>query len=72
MIAADQPKRSRKKWYRSKTMLFNGAVAALTALEAASGMLQPFLPANAYAMGMVLLAVGNAFLRVVTTEGVGR
>jgi len=53
---------------RSKTMMFNAVVAALAALEPVFGMLQAFLPGNVYAWVSVTLAVGNAILRVVTTQ----
>jgi hypothetical protein len=57
-----------KAWYLSKTLWVNIVVAALTALEAGTGLLQPFLPANFYAMVAVGLPVINAVLRIVTTQ----
>lgn len=59
-----------KPWYRSRTILANAAVAGLVALEAVSGLLQPYLPVNFYAAVAVGLPVLNAMLRVITTEGV--
>lgn len=56
-----------KPWYTSKTILVNALVAALVALEAGTGLLQPFLPANFYAIIAVGLPVINAVLRVVTS-----
>lgn len=57
-----------KSWYLSKTLWVNAVVAALAALEAGTGLLQPFLPANFYAMVAVGLPVVNAVLRIVTTQ----
>lgn len=57
-----------KKWYQSKTIVVNAIVAALAALEAGTGLLQQFLPANFYAMVAVGLPVINAILRVVTSQ----
>lgn len=53
---------------RSKTMVFNVIIAGLLALEPVFGMLQSVLPGNIYAWGSVILAVGNAILRVLTTQ----
>lgn len=58
-----------KAWYQSKTLWVNIIVAALAALEAGTGVLQPFLPANFYAIVAVGLPVVNAVLRIVTTQG---
>lgn len=53
---------------RSKTMWFNAIVAAMASLEAAFGLLQPFIPGNVFAYLTIALTVGNAFLRVLTTQ----
>lgn len=58
-----------KPWYTSKTLWVNAVVAALAALEAGTNVLQPFLPANFYAIVAVGLPVVNAVLRIVTTQG---
>lgn len=58
-----------KPWWQSKTLWVNAIIAALAALEAGTGILQPFLPANFYALIAVGLPVVNALLRVVTTQG---
>lgn len=58
-----------KAWYQSKTLWVNAIVAALAALEAGTGILQPFLPANFYAIVAVGLPVVNAVLRIITTQG---
>jgi len=59
-----------KPWYKSKTILFNAFMAALVALEAVSGLLQPLLPVNVYTAIAVSLPVVNAILRVITTQGI--
>lgn len=56
-----------KPWYQSKTIIVNAIVAALVALEAGTGLLQPYLPGNFYAIIAVGLPVVNAILRVITT-----
>lgn len=58
-----------KKWYESKTLRFNAACAALIALEASLGVIQPLMPVNVYAILSLALTVGNAVLRVITSQG---
>jgi len=53
---------------RSKTMLFNGIVASLAALEGVFNLLQPHMAGNVYAYITIALTVGNAFLRTITVE----
>ena len=55
-----------KPWYMSKTIIVNAIVAALVALEAGTGLLQPYLPGNFYTLMAVGLPVVNAILRVIT------
>lgn len=55
-----------KPWWRSKTLWFNAVVIALATAEASFGVLQPLLPANAYACLTFGLAVGNAVLRFIS------
>lgn len=61
-----------KKWIsriiRSKTMLFNILLATGAALEGVTGVLQTVLPGNVFAWFTVALTVGNAVLRIVTTQ----
>jgi hypothetical protein len=61
-----------KIWFdrciRSKTMLFNAGMAGLIALEGVFNLLQPYVPGNVFAWASVALTVGNAMLRVVTTQ----
>jgi hypothetical protein len=61
-----------KKWYRSKTILFNALMATLIALEASLSQLSSVIPANWYGILATVLAVGNAFLRVITNSGVSK
>ena len=62
----------KKPWYKSKTLILNAVAAGLVALEAGTGMMQPYLPANFYAIVAVGLPVLNAILRVITTQGIGK
>ena len=59
----------KKPWYRSKTLWFNTIVAMLITLEASAHLIQPYVPGNVYAYGMLILTIGNAALRIVTTQG---
>lgn len=59
-----------KSWWKSKTIVINAIAAGLVTLEAGTGLLQPYLPGNFYAIVAVGLPVLNAILRVLTTTGV--
>lgn len=59
----------KKPWWKSKTLWFNAIVGGLAALEASANMIQPYLPGNVYGYGLLLLTIGNAVLRIVTTQG---
>lgn len=61
-----------KPWWASRTLRINALAAALVALEAGTGLLQPLLPVNFYTAVAVGLPVINAVLRVVTTQALGR
>lgn len=61
-----------KKWYLSKTIWFNMIMAGLAAAEASVNLLQPVAGDRAFAYLAVTLAVGNAILRVVSTQGLSR
>ena len=61
-----------KPWWQSKTLWVNAVIAALAALEAGTGLLQPFLPVNFYAAVAVGLPVVNSVLRVITTQGLSK
>lgn len=59
-----------KHWAKSRTLWINAIAAALVALEAGTGLLQPHLPVSLYSAIAVGLPVVNALLRVITTQGV--
>ena len=61
-----------KPWWKSRTLWFNALVAALAALEMSANLIQPFVPGNVYGYGLCLLTMGNAVLRIVTTQGLGK
>lgn len=58
---------TKKSWFKSKTIIFNAAVAALATAEAGTGLLQPLLPVNFYALLVFVLPVVNAALRAITS-----
>ena len=58
-----------KKWYRSKTLWFNVLCSSLVALEGVTGLLQPYVGQSFYVVMCVVLPIGNAMLRVISTEG---
>jgi hypothetical protein len=57
---------------RSKVIWFNAIVAGLAALEAVWSVLSAVVPGNTYAWLTVILTVGNAILRTVTTQALGQ
>lgn len=61
-----------KPWWKSRTLRFNAIIAALAAAESSANLIQPYLPGNVYGYGLMLLTVGNAMLRIVTTQGLGK
>lgn len=61
-----------KKWYKSKTIIFNVIMAGLVALEAGLSQLSAIVPANWYAIIAVILPVGNAMLRIISTTGISK
>lgn len=61
-----------KLWWQSRTLIVNALAAALVALEAGTGLLQPYLPVDFFTAIAVALPVVNAILRVITTQALGR
>lgn len=59
-----------KHWSRSRTLWVNAIAAALVALEAGTGLLQPHLPVSLYTAVALGLPVINAVLRVMTRQAV--
>ena len=63
----------KKPWYTSKTIWLNVAVAALAAVEAATGAMQPVLGDNGvYAIIAGGLPVANMILRAMTSQPIGK
>lgn len=56
-----------KPWYKSKTVWFNAASAALVAVESSIHVLQDVLGPAAYLPIVGLVAAGNIILRTVST-----
>lgn len=59
-----------KKWYHSKTMLFNLLVASMLLIEQNLNFLQPLLPINIYALLSFVVPLVNMWLRIITTKGI--
>lgn len=59
-----------KKWYHSKTLIFNAIVAGLIALEATTNIFKPYVSDLFYVALAVVLPVVNAMLRIVTTQAI--
>jgi hypothetical protein len=59
-----------KKWWKSKTIIFYMVMAGLVTLEATMSQLSTLVPANWYAIISIILPVGNAMLRIITTTGI--
>lgn len=59
-----------KCWWKSRTLWANAIAAALMALEATTGIIQPYVPVNLYVVMAVALPIVNAILRVVTTQAI--
>ena len=57
-----------KRWWRSRTVWFNVAVAVFASLELSLGTLQPVLPAGWYAMAVIVVPLVNIALRRITTQ----
>lgn len=56
-----------KRWWRSRTVWFNVAVAVFASLELSLGVLQPVLSANWFVLISVAVPIINIMLRSVTT-----
>lgn len=59
-----------KKWYHSKTMLFNLLVASMLLIEQNLNLIQPLLPINMYALLSFIVPLVNMWLRIITTQGI--
>ena len=56
-----------KPWYESKTIWLNIAAAALVAVQALTGALQPLLPVDVYQAIAAGLPLANGMLRLLTS-----
>jgi|GEM_PF-6046759 hypothetical protein len=56
-----------KYWGHSKTILFNAAVVLLTVFSEHSDLVKGLLPNMSYNSVMLLVAIGNTYLRFVTS-----
>lgn len=61
-----------KHWSQSKTLRFNLCAALLTVLSEQSGVLQSLLSEGGYVVLTVCIALGNAYLRTITTTALTR
>lgn len=57
-----------KKWYKSRTLIFNALCAGLFALEASMELFKPLVGDKFYPLLAGGLLTVNAMLRTVTTE----
>ena len=61
-----------KKWYKSKTLWFNVAVAIGAAVEASLTLVQGYFDPRVFLALIVLTAGVNVVLRFLTTTGVSK
>lgn len=57
-----------KKWYKSRTLLFNAVAASLLLVEQNLPVLQPLIPINVYTLAGVIIPIVNVWLRVISTK----
>jgi hypothetical protein len=62
----------RKRWWKSKTLWFNTALAIGTVAEANFGMLRERLGPESYLAAVALIAGVNFALRFITTKPLGK
>lgn len=58
---------AKKHWWRSKTLIFNGISIVIFAAQGMAGV--SYVPADVL---LTIVAVGNAILRVVTKQPIGK
>ena len=61
-----------KPFIKSKTLWFNLLLAAFVVLSEQIQLLREYLSDGGYLLVMILVAVVNAYLRTVTTQGLKR
>jgi hypothetical protein len=57
-----------KKWWKSKTLWLNAVVAMVAAMEAATGLLKPYVGEHGYVLLMIALPVANSMLRFISND----
>lgn len=61
-----------KKWYTSKTILFNLITVLFIGAEQSFTLLQPVLGEGTYGVMLFVITMANIGLRVITTTAVGK
>lgn len=61
-----------KDWWKSKTLWFNAICGVLTALEVSMNLIQPHIPGNVYGWVLMFVTLVNAFLRVISNQGINK
>lgn len=61
-----------KKWYKSKTMIFNLLSLGLLGVEQNFALLQPVLGEGTYGVVLFVVTMANIGLRTITTTAVGK
>ena len=59
-----------KKWYKSKTILFNLLSMGLLGAEQSFSLLQPMLGESTYGVVLFIITMANIGLRTITTSAV--
>ena len=68
---AGDGKKTKKKWWKSKTMLFNAAAGALLVAEQNQPVISAIAPGSSEAIA-AFVVIGNVLLRLATSQPVGR
>lgn len=61
-----------KKWYKSKTIIFNLLSILLLGVEQNFALLQPMLGESVYGVMLFSITMANIGLRTITTTGVAK
>ena len=61
-----------KKWYRSKTIIFNLISMSLLGAEQSFSLLQPVLGESTYGILLFVITMANIVLRTITTSAVSK
>lgn len=60
----------KKNWWKSKTIIFNLAVATFIYLQSVIGVFQAYIPSGIYTALLLVVTVTNVALRFATTIGI--